>query len=89
MMIDKLHESVYVNDYLKSTTEKNKQWVREFVHVNNDSSYLEEPTVLSWMPLHPASWLYLSRSLTYLLQSWQSSVRFPHTSYKVWITNWN
>jgi hypothetical protein len=26
---------------------KNKKCDREFVHVNNDSSYLEEPTVLS------------------------------------------
>lgn len=26
---------------------KNKQCDREFVHVNNDISYLEEPTVLS------------------------------------------
>lgn len=44
--------------------------------------YLEGPTTLSGTPLHLISWLYLSRSLIYLLQRAQSSVRFPHTSYK-------
>lgn len=43
--------------------------------------YLEDPTVLSVTPVHLISWLYLSRSLMYLLQRGQSSVRFPHTSW--------
>ena len=42
---------------------------RGCVHKNAVISYLEEPTEVSWiMPLHRASWLNLSRSLTYLLQ---------------------
>lgn len=42
---------------------------------------LEDSTVVSGKPVHLDSWLYLSRSLMYLLHMWQSSVRFPHTSW--------
>jgi len=46
-------------------------------------SYLEDPAALSCIPLQLNSWLYRSRSLTYLLQRSHISVRFPHTSWKL------
>jgi hypothetical protein len=44
-------------------------------------SSLEDATLVSPIPLQLDSWLYLSRNLMYLWQRWQSSVRFPHTSW--------
>lgn len=60
---------------------KRRLFEDSFASLSAGLSFLEDPAALSCIPLQLNSWLYLSRSLTYLLQRSHISVRFPHTSW--------